>query len=134
MTFQQEDELMVEIENQPGSMARVLRAVAEAKVHVRAFVGYSMGPTEGYVHLLPSDIKAAKAALKKAGFAKITQNSVVTGAVKDKVGTAAEVAERAGAAGINLLAAYATGTGKGTGIVVLSPEKKDVRKLLKALS
>ncbi len=121
MPFKVSEELQVEVKNQPGAMAKVLRAVADAGVEVRAFVGYAMGGN-GFVHLVPSDAKKAKAALKKAGY-KSKSNKVVVGTTKDKRGAAAAVAEKVGLKGINLEAAYATGTGMGMGVVVLSAGK-----------
>lgn len=135
MAFQVKEELQVAVKNEPGALARVLRAVANGGVEVRAFVAYAMGPELGFVHFLPSDVRKAKAALKKAGFSRVQTNKVVAGSIADRRGEAARIAERAADRGINLDAAYVTGTGKGKGLLVLSTTaKKDVTKLAKALS
>ncbi|MBI4616381.1 MAG: hypothetical protein HY720_22410 [Planctomycetes bacterium] len=135
MAFQVKEELQVEVKNEPGALACLLRVVATGGIDVRAFVAYAMGPELGFVHFLPSDIRKAKAALKKAGLRRVQTNKVVAGPIPDRRGEAARIAEHVALHGINLDAAYVTGTGKGKGLLVLSTtEKKDVAKLAKVLS
>src|SRR5438105_4501257 len=119
MGFKVHEELMVAVPHKPGVLAAVLGTVAEAGVDVRAFIGYGMGPQNANIHVIVSDPKKAKAALKKAGY-KVESNDVVVGETKDMRGAGAAIAAKAAAKKINIEAAYATGTGKGTGVVVLS--------------
>mgnify|MGYP006267835923 CR=1 FL=1 len=132
MAFAVTGELHVGVKDRPGELAAVLKVVAGAGVDVRAFCAYSMEGS-GTVMFVPSDAKKAKAALKKAGYAKVGSTKVVVGAVKDTRGAGAKLTGRAAKAGVNLDYAYATGTGKGMGLVVLAAGK-GTAKLLKALT
>lgn len=113
------EELSIGIKDEPGSLAAVLKVVADAGCAVRAFCGYSMAGA-GNVMIVPDDVKKAKAALKKAGYKEIEASKVVVGTTKDKKGAAAKIVVQAQEKGINLEYAYATGTGKGTGVIVLA--------------
>nr|MBI4575310.1 hypothetical protein [Planctomycetota bacterium] len=132
MSFEVCEELHVRVKNEAGTLAGVLAAVAGSGVAVRAFYAWGEGE-RGTVALVPTDARKAKAALKKAGYAEVSSAKVVLGSLRDKTGMGAEVAGRAAARGYNLDYAYATGTGKGTGAVVLAAGKLAGR-LARALS
>jgi hypothetical protein len=129
--FEVAEELSIEIEDKAGALAGVLKVVADAGVAVRAFCGYSMGGA-GNCMIVPSDAKKAKAALKKAGYKAIESSKVVVGTVKDKKGAGAAYTTQAFEKGINLEYSYATGTGKGTGVIVLNAGAQ-TSKLAKSL-
>lgn len=131
MGFELADELSIEIKDEPGALAQVLSVVSGAGVDVRAFCGYAMAGA-GNVMVVPRDATKAKAALKKAGYRSITTGKVVVGQTRDKRGAAAKIAEAARERGINLEYSYATGLGKGQGLIVLNAGK-DNRRLAKAL-
>lgn len=131
MPFEVAEELSIEIEDKPGALAQVLKTVADAGVAVRAFCGYSMAGA-GNCMIVPADAKAAKTALKKAGYKAITSTKVVVGTVKDKKGAGASYTSQAFDKGINLEYSYATGTGRGTGVIVLNAGSQ-TGKLAKAL-
>jgi hypothetical protein len=130
--FEVAEELSVGIKDEPGSLAAVLKVVADAGCGVRAFCGYSMAGA-GNVMLVPDNATKAKAALKKAGYREIETQKVVVGTTKDKKGAGAGITEQARAKGINLEYVYATGTGKGTGVIVLAAGSSTA-KLAKALN
>jgi hypothetical protein len=130
--FEVAEELSVGIKDEPGSLAAVLKVVADAGCAVRAFCGYSMAGA-GNVMIVPDDAKKARAALKKAGYKEIESSKVVVGTTKDKKGAGATITEQARTKGINLEYAYATGTGKGTGVIVLAAGGS-VAKLAKQLN
>lgn len=131
--FEVAEELSVGIKDEPGSLARALEVVAKAGCAVRAFCGYSMAGA-GNVMIVPDDAKKAKAALKKAGYKEIESTKVVVGTTKDKKGAGAEITHMAREKGINLEYCYATGTGKGTGVIVLAAADGATSKLAKALN
>jgi hypothetical protein len=130
--FEVAEELSIGIKDEPGSLATTLAVIAKAGCAVRAFCGYSMGGT-GNVMVVADDAKKAKAALKKAGYKEIESSKVVLGTTKDKKGAGAEITEMAREKGINLDYVYATGTGKGTGVIVLAAGAQTAR-LAKALN
>ena len=130
--FEVAEELSIGIKDEPGSLAAVLKVVADSGCAVRAFCGYSMAGT-GNVMVVANDSKRAKAALKKAGYKEIESSKVVVGTTKDKRGAGADITGEARAKGINLDYAYATGTGKGTGVIVLAAGA-NTAKLAKALN
>jgi hypothetical protein len=131
MAFDMQEELMVAVKDEPGTLAALLDTLSDAKIDVRAFCAYAM-PGGANVHIVASDPKRARAVLKKAGYAKVAAHDVVVGKVKDKRGAGAAIAARAAKKKINLEYAYATGTGKGMGLVVLAAGKSTA-KLAKAL-
>jgi hypothetical protein len=130
--FEVAEELSIGIKDEPGSLAAVLKVVAKAGCGVRAFCGYSMAGA-GNVMVVPDDAKKAKAALKKAGYKEVESSKVVVGTTKDKKGAGADITEQAREKGINLEYCYATGTGKGTGVIVLAAGA-ETAKLAKALN
>ena len=132
MSFVVMDELSVEIEDRPGALSTALAVVAKAGVGVHAFCGYSMSGA-GNVMLVPDHASKAKAALKKAGYKAITAGKVVVGKTRDKRGAGAAITSMAQDKGFNLEYCYATGTGKGTGVIVLNAGKNNA-KLAKFLT
>lgn len=110
------EEVTVKLENKPGALARALRAVADAGANVLGFCGYGENGS-GKLLVIASQTAAAAEALKKAGFG-VELHPVVITEVEDRVGAAAELAEKIAAKGVNVLYAYASGAGKGRTTVV----------------
>ncbi len=110
------EEITVKLENKPGALAKALRAVASAGANVLAFCGYGENGS-GTLLVVASQTAAAAEALKKAGFA-VELHPVVIAEVDDRVGAAAELAEKVAGKGVNVLHAYASGAGKGRTTVV----------------
>lgn len=130
--FEVRDELEIEVEHKPGALARVLKEVARAGVDLRAFCAYGAG-AKGTVLLVPADAAKAEAALRAAGFEKISKARVIVEMVDDRPGAGAEIAFRAADAGINLEHAYATAAGGGRAAVVLAAGE-NVARLAEALA
>ena len=128
------DELSVEIKDEPGAVSHVLDVVAESGSPIRAFCGYAMAGA-GNVMFVPKNVVKAKAALRKAGYKAILTTKVVIATALDKPGMGAKLLDKARDKGINLEYAYATGTGRGTGAIVLSTGSGVLaRKLAKVLA
>ena len=125
MGFEIQEELHVEVKHQPGALAGVLKAVADAGVAVRAFCAYG-GQGSGHVMLVPANAAKAKAALKKAGY-DVDSTKVVVGQVKDARGAGAKLAAQAAKKKINLDYVYASGNGKGQGTIVLAAGKSPAK-------
>lgn len=134
MRFEVADELSVEIKDEPGAVSHVLDVVAASGSPIRAFCGYAMGGA-GNMMFVPKNAAKAKAALRKAGYKAITTSKVVLAVAPDKAGMGAKILDKARDHGVNLEYAYATGTGRGTGAIVLAPGSAPLaRKLAKVLA
>ena len=92
-------------EDRPGTLAKALSAIGAAGVNLD---GYA--ELEGLVHLLTTEVAAAKRALEAAGFRVVKEQQVVLAPVNDQPGSAARVFERIAQSHINIRFSYlATG-------------------------
>jgi hypothetical protein len=112
------EEIIVQLRNEPGAVAKVLKLIADAGVNIHAFCGYAMGPDAGAVHIMPDHAPKAKAALD-AAHVKYTLSPALVIKTEDKPGTAASIAAKIAAKGVNVEHCYATGVGKGAGTIVV---------------
>jgi hypothetical protein len=99
-------QLTVFMENAPGTLASVARALGGVGVNIVDFSAVTVGAA-GCVQLIPDDVAKAKDALQKAGFPCIEQN-VLYAEVGNAPGTLATLAEKLAAQNINVHSAYAT--------------------------
>ena len=104
-----EIELAVRIGKSGGGLSHVLATVAAAGVNVLAYCAYSDW-TGSVVLLVTQNAGAALRALTAAGF-DCKANSVVLVGAPDRVGAAAQLGARLGAAGVEILYSYASSTG-----------------------
>lgn len=102
---------IVDLENQPGSLARVAGALGRAGVNITTGAGIAMG-TAGAFGFLASDEAAAHAALRSAGIAFRTVPGVMA-SVPDEAGGLARAAQRLADAGVNVEFAVPAGMGGG---------------------
>jgi hypothetical protein len=103
-------DLTIMLEDRPGELARVGKALGDAGVNIDGVIGLTVAG-KGEVHVLVDDAAAAQSALEGAGMQVSAANDVLILDVEDKPGTLGEVAGKLGAAGVNLNLAYlATGT------------------------
>jgi hypothetical protein len=100
-----------------GAGAPVLRALADAKINIVAFCGFTMGPEATLTFVVePGKEAAAKTALKKPA-GKVTAYDAVLVAAGNKPGAMAGLTEKLAAAKVNIKWAYATTAGKNAAIV-----------------
>ncbi len=102
-------QLTVYVQDSPGSLAHVARALADHKVNITGLVGIgaqNLSP----VRLLVDSPARAKKALRAAGL-EPKEEDVLVVTLADKPGTLAAVAEKLAAAGININYAYVTSSG-----------------------
>lgn len=104
-----EVELAVRVGNQPGSLGKVLAAVAAEGVNIHAYCSYS-DRDETVVLIVCSNALKAKHALQATGF-QCKANSVVLVGATDQVGAAALLGAHLGNAGIDILYSYASSSG-----------------------
>ena len=91
--------------DRPGTLAKALGAVSQAGINID---GYS--EMNGVVHVLTTDLAAARQCLSNAGFRELQEQDVIIVPVADQPGAAARVFQRIAEAHINVRFSYlATG-------------------------
>lgn len=102
-------QLTVYVQDIPGSLALVARALAAEKVNITGLIGLgseSLSP----VRLLVDSPARARKALKAVGLEPIEEDVLLV-ALADKPGALATIAEKLAAAHINIHYAYASSAG-----------------------
>jgi hypothetical protein len=97
-------ELTVPLQNQPGTLAKLCKALADRKANILA-IHASTDETRNQVHLVVDNLSAAKTALGAEGLA-YTETEVAQVALPNRPGELARVAARLGEAKININYAY----------------------------
>jgi hypothetical protein len=98
-------DLVVDIENTPGALARVATAISDAGVNIAAAT--CVGPGErAELHILVPHAEAAKHALAISHVAVTREREVVVVDVEDRPGVLAELTRRIARAGVNLDLVY----------------------------
>ena len=107
----------ITIENRPGAVAAIARALGNAKVNILALLGTAQGTT-GTVELVVEDARRAKKALDEA---KLTykETAAVEQEMPNKPGALAECLDKLAAKGINLNSICATASKGGRKAVVV---------------
>ena len=113
-------QLNIIVQNRPGTVAELARALGEAKVNIVALMAWGEGPT-GTACLVVDNARRAKAALAGAGLAA-TETTVQLVELANKPGALAQCLERLAAKGVNLSAIYGTVSkgGRKASIVLVS--------------
>jgi len=110
-------QLSIAIENAPGQLGRLCRALAQANVNIRG-ISVSDGTDVSTVRLVVSDVAAATKVLREAGVQCVSQDVLVL-ELEDKPGALERVASRLGEAGVNVHYIYGTGDSGHKGVMVL---------------
>jgi len=110
-------QISIFLENKPGQLAEICRALAKADVNIAAL---SLADTTdfGIVRLIADDHEKACEALTKAGFAA-RQTEVVMVTVPDSPGGMADFMAKLDEAGINIEYSYAYGFGRGEKAILI---------------
>jgi hypothetical protein len=124
-----ENELFVVTPNEAGILGRVLGTLANAGVNLKALCAYSEGD-KGFFHILTTDHKKAKKALKAIGY-DVTINEVVTVLIDDRIGAGSEIGALLGNAVIDV--EYSYGSSAGVGKAMLVFKTSDNSKALETL-
>ena len=92
-------------DDRPGALAKAISCIAAAGINID---GYS--EMNGVVHILTTELPAARQALGKAGFHEVQEQDVVVVPVSNEPGAAARVFQKIAEAHINVRYSYlATG-------------------------
>ncbi len=118
------------IEDRPGLLGPVAAALGEKGVSIRAFMAAVMDG-RGFVRVVVDKPAAAKRIFAAHGW-RTTEDEVVEVTVPDRPGALGEVADRLGAAGVNVDYAYVgtAGTARKVNLYLSVP---DVKAALAAL-
>ncbi len=98
-------DLVIEVENAPGSLAQVAKAISDAGVNIAAATCVGNGAL-AELHILVPHASAAKHALAITSLAVTREREVAVVEVDDRPGALAELAGKIAAAGVNLDLVY----------------------------
>ncbi len=99
-------QLSVPVENRPGTLALVARALGDAKVNILAFLT-TTSAGEGVVHVVVDNVNKAKKTLDGAGLS-YTEADVLHVELRNVPGALGQFTEKLAASGINITAGYQT--------------------------
>ena len=98
-------DLVIDIENNPGALARVAAAISDAGVNIAAAT--CVGPAErAELHILVPHAEAAKHSLAISQVAVTREREVVVVDVEDRPGVLADLTRKIARAGVNLDLVY----------------------------
>ena len=98
-------DLVIDIENTPGALARVAAAISDAGVNIAAAT--CVGPDElAQLHILVPHAEAAKHALAISHVAVTREREVVVVDAEDRPGVLADLTRKIARAGVNLDLVY----------------------------
>ena len=120
-------DLVIEIDNEPGALARVAAAVSDAGVNLAAATCIGPG-NRAELHILVPHAEAVRHALAITNVAVTREREVVVVDVEDRPGELADIARRVAKEGINLDLVYVATHNR---VVLGSP---DIEKLRGALA
>lgn len=118
------------VEDRPGMLGQVADALGEAKVSIRAFMAATFDG-RGFVRVVVDKPAVARRVFRKHGW-ETTEDEVVEVTISDRPGALGAVADRLGAAGLNVLYAY-VGTARSATRVNLYLAVSDVKAAMKAV-
>jgi hypothetical protein len=98
-------DLVIDVENTPGQLARVATAISDAGVNIAAATCIGSGE-QAELHVLVRHAEAAKHALAISHVAVSREREVVVVDVQDRPGVLADLARKIAAAGVNLDLVY----------------------------
>lgn len=103
-------DLVIELDNEPGALARVATAISDAGVNIAAATCMGTGRT-AELHILVPHAEPVRHALAITNTAVSREREVVVVQAQDRPGELAELALRVAAAGVNIELLYvATGS------------------------
>ena len=119
-------DLVIEVDNEPGALARVAAAIGDAGVNISAATCTRPGERAA-MHILVPHGEAAKHALATAGMTVTSEREVVVVQATDRPGELADLARQVAEAGVNLDLVYVA---TGTRIVFGSPDLERLKEVL----
>ena len=100
-------ELVLSVQNKPGTMTNVSKILAEHGINIEGVAGYAMG-NEAKIMLVADDVVRAADALKKAGFKSIETKEVVVVELENKAGALKSLSAKISDAKLDIRYHYGT--------------------------
>ncbi|HET9489496.1 MAG TPA: ACT domain-containing protein [Methylomirabilota bacterium] len=122
-------QLVLTLRSQPGVLAGVARALADAGVNITALCA-SDAAGRGKIRILTRNVAQARRALRAAGY-RPTEEPAFVVRLANKPGTLARTAEKVAKARINIRSAYATAAGRSSIVVMTVGSPARARKVLR---
>jgi hypothetical protein len=110
-------------EDRPGALAKAISCVAGAGINIDGYAEMN-----GVVHILTTELAAARQCLSAAGFHEVQKQDVVVVPVSDEPGSAARVFQKIADAHINLRYSYLA---TGNRLVIASSNPQSVIELVR---
>jgi hypothetical protein len=123
-------DLVIDIENTPGALARVAAAISDAGVNIAAATCVGAGE-RAELHILVPHGEAAKHALAISHVAVNREREVVVVDVEDRPGVLADLTRRIAKAGVNLDLVYVATQNR---VVFGAPDVEALRAALNVAS
>jgi hypothetical protein len=111
-------QFVVQVENRPGELAHLVRSLAERGVNIVHCAGGGAGAI-GYAILDTEDDEVTREVLRSTG-ATFVEGSPITVELEDRPGALADVADRLGAAGIDIQGLLVVGRREATVLVAIT--------------
>lgn len=99
-------DLVIEVENSPGSLAQVAGAISDAGVNMAAATCVGVNHERAELHILVKHAEAARHALAISQVAVTREREVVVVEVEDRPGVLADLTRKIAMAGVNLDLVY----------------------------
>lgn len=115
----------IAVENRPGTVAEVARALGNAKVNVLSLRGTAEG-ANGTIELVAEDARRAKKALDEAKIL-YQETTAEEYELPNRAGALAQCLEKLAARGVNLKSIHATATKGGRKAVVVCTLEAEVK-------
>jgi hypothetical protein len=115
------------IDDRPGLLGELARALGARKVDIRAFMA-SVLDGKGFIRLVVDRPAEARKVLAAAGW-KTTVDELVEVVIPDRPGAMGRVADRLGAAGINIHYGYVGSSGKARTVSLFLAVEKPARAI-----
>jgi hypothetical protein len=123
-------DLVIDIENTPGALARVAAAISDAGVNIAAATCFGPG-ARAELHILVKHAEAAKHALAISHVAVTGEREVVVVEVEDSPGVLADLTRKIARAGVDLDLIYIATRNR---VVLGSPDLPALRAVVEAAS
>jgi hypothetical protein len=107
----------IAVENRPGAVAEIAKALGNAKVNILSLLGTSQG-TSGTIQLVAEDARRAKKTLDAAKIS-YQETAAEEYELPNKAGALAQCLEKLAARGVNLNSIHATASKGGRKTVVV---------------
>jgi hypothetical protein len=123
----------VMVPDRAGQGAKVLEALRNAKINLRAYSGFPAGGGKAQIDLVPEDMAALRKVAKQQGWklSAAKRGFLVEG--EDRVGAVAAVTGKLASRKINIVAADAVAAGDGRYGMILWVKPRDYSKAAKVL-